>query len=240
MTRWPRGVPAVRVALQCQRRTHHVLWRRGALVVEDHDVAADAVLVALGAEAAPCLEVLRSWRLGYVEQEPPNEAAGLVRSLSSLARWMSGSTGGQPVVLPEPLRRLREASILHTWGRGLRDDRAGRESEADFLARAIRRRVRDVVDRDLRILGGRSGADVRIVVDDDADPSASHGRAGAAGAEVELFVRPSWLTTVWVAGAESWNGGLALELDADHAHVARWEPDDAGGLSLVVDHEAIS
>jgi hypothetical protein len=231
-------VPSVRIALRCQRETHHVLWRRGALVLEDHDATADAVLVALGGETPECLEVLRSWRLGYVEQEPPNEAAGLVRSLSSLAKWMSGDDGGQPVVLPEPLRRMREVSILHTWGRGLRDDRAGRESEADFLARAIRRRVRDVLDRDLRVLGGR-WADVRIIVADDVDPSASSGRAGAERAEVELFVRPSWLTTVWVAGVESWAGGVVLALDADGADVARWGADDDGALVLTVGREDV-
>jgi hypothetical protein len=231
-------VPAVRVAVRCRRATHHVLWRRGSLVLEDHDAVADAVLVALGAEAPACIEVLRSWRLGYVEQEPPHEAAGLVRSLSSLARWMSGSDD-EPVVLPEPLRRLREASILHTWGRGLRDDRAGRESEADFLARAIRRRVRDVVDRDLRVLAGRTAGDVRIEVAADADPRASSGHASSDGARVEIFVRPSWLTTVWVAGVESWCGGLAVALDADGADVARWEPDGDGGLSLVVAREDV-
>jgi hypothetical protein len=238
-TAWVRGVPSVRVALRCQRETHHVLWRRGALVLEDHDATADAVVVALGGEAPACLEVLRSWRLGYVEQEPPNEAAGLVRSLSSLARWMSGTSGGQPVVLPEPLRRLREASILHTWGRGLRDDRAGRESESDFLARAVRRRVRDVIDRDLRVLGGRAQADVRVEVAADVDPRSSRGRAGANAAEVELFVRPSWLTTVWVAGVESWCGGLVVSLDATGADVARWEVDGDGGLVLVVAREDV-
>jgi hypothetical protein len=216
-----------------------VFWRRGALVLEHHDATADAVMVALGGERPACLEVLRSWRLGYVEQEPPNEAAGLVRSLSSLARWMSGDGGRQPVVLPEPLRRLREASILHTWGRGLRDDRAGRESEADFLARAIRRRVRDVIDRDLRVLGGRAEADVRVEVGDGVDPRRSHGRALGARAEIELFVRPTWLTTVWVAGVESWCGGLVLELDGEGADVARWEADDDGGLSLVVAREDV-
>jgi hypothetical protein len=241
--RWPRGVPPVHVAVQCQHDVHHVFWRRGALVLEQHDATADAVVVALGGEPPACLEVLRSWRLGYVEQEPPNDAAGLVRSLSSVARWINGDERGQPVVLPEPLRRLREASILHTWGRGLRDDRAGRESEADFLARAVRRRVRDVIERDLRVLGGRVEADVRVEVGDAVDPRRSHGRAGGRRAEIELFVRPSWLTTVWVAGVESWCGGLVLDLDADGADVARWEPDDdgdgKGGLVLVVAREDV-
>jgi hypothetical protein len=237
-SRWPRRVPSVRVAVQCQRSTHHVLWLRGSLVLEDHDAVADAVVVALGGEPPACLEVLRSWRLGYVEQEPPREAAGLVRSLSSLARWMSGG-GEEPVVLPEPLRRLREASILHTWGRGLRDDRAGRESQADFLARAVRRRVRDVVERDLRVVGGRGPAEIRIEVGDDAEPRASRGVAGVDVARVEVFVRPSWLTTVWVPGVESWCGGLVVGLDAGGADVARWEPDDDGRLSLVVAREDV-
>jgi hypothetical protein len=47
---------------------------------------------------------------------------------------------------------------------------------------------------------------------------------------------------VWVAGVESWCGGLVLDLDADGADVARWEPDDDGDngdLVLVVAREDV-
>lgn len=224
---WTRGVAPLRVAVRCQGATHHVLWRRGSVVLEDHDVAADAVVVALGGAPPPCLEVLRSWRLGYVEVDQPRRSAGLVRALSSLAGWMSGGLAS-PAVLPEPLRRLREASILHTWGRGLRDDRAGAESQQAFLARAITRRLGDV-------------AKVHLPAPTIAlDLGLAHGAAVAEGDGRGLHVRvpPSWLTTVWVPGLESRGGGFVIAADPSGAlDVVRWLPDGEGGWEVVVSRE---
>lgn len=224
---WHRGVAPLRVAVRCQGATHHLLWRRGALVLEDHDVAADAVVVALGGERPPCLEVLRSWRLGYVEVEQPRRSAGLVRALSSLAGWMSGG-GANPAVLPEPLRRLREASILHTWGRALRDDRAGAESQQAFLARAINRRVGDVARVHL------PSSDIEL------DLGVAHGPATAEGdgRGLHVRVRPSWLTSVWVPGLESRGGGFVIAADPRGLlDVVRWRPDGDGGWEVVVSRE---
>ena len=226
---WHRGVAPLRVALRCQGRTHHILWRRGSLVLEDHDVAADAVVIGLGGERPPCLEVLRSWRLGYVEVEQPRRSTGLVRALSSLAGWMSGG-GPNAAVLPEPLRRLREASILHTWGRGLRDDRAGALSQTTFLARAITRRLGDVVKLHLP----------SPVIDLELD--VGHGPAMAEGDRHGLHVRvpPAWLTTVWVPGLESRGGGFVIAAAPDGVlDVVRWSPDGEGGWDVVVSREPV-
>jgi hypothetical protein len=224
---WPRGVPPLRVGVRCQGAQHHVLWRRGAFVLEDHDAAADAIVVALGGDPPPCLEVLRSWRLGYVEVASPRQSPALVRSLSSLARWMSGG-GSHPVVLPEPLRRLREASILHTWGRGLRDDRAGSDSQSSFLERSIVRRVRDVA----RLHLPSASIELDLAVSHDA-PSAD-----VVGTTLRVRVRPSWLTDVWVPGLESRGGGLVLDATPGGVlDVARWVPDGEGRWEIVVSRE---
>ena len=217
----------MRVAVRCQGETHHVLWRRGSFVLEDHDVAADAIVVALGGERPACLEVLRSWRLGYVEVETPRRSADLVRALSSLAGWMSGG-GPHPAVLPEPLRRLREASILHTWGRGLRDQRAGAESQTVFLARAVTRRLAEVA----RVHLPSSAIELDLGV--------SHGPPIAEGDGRTLHVRvpPSWLTSVWVPGLESRGGGFVVAADERGAlDVVRWMPDGDGGWEAVVTRE---
>ena len=229
MTAWPRGVAPLRVAVRCAGATHHVLWRRGALVLEDHDVAADAVLVGLGGTRPPCLEVLRSWRLGYVEVEQPRASASLIRALSSLAGWMSGG-GPSPAVLPEPMRRLREVSILHTWGRGLRDDRARHESQASFLGRAISRRLGDVARAHLPSL------DIAVEVSVQHGPPAIEGERGL----LRVCVPPTWLTTVWVQGLESRGGGFVLGADDDGAlQVVRWGPDGEGGWEPFVSREGV-
>jgi len=230
---WPRGVPPLHVRVACQGAEHTISWRRGSLVLDDHDAVADEVLVALGGEAPACLEVQRSWRLGYIEQEPPTERAALVRSLSSLARWMSGG-GAQPAVLPEPLRRLREASVLHTWGRGLREPTSSKEAQRVFLERAIARRVRDLLVRQLRPVGGHGNADVAVALGDDVEV---HGRCEGAVAVVRVRVPPRWLTTVWVSELETWGGDVVLaaaDRRPSSLEVARWLPDGDGHFDLAL------
>lgn len=241
---WTRGVPSLRVPVACGGARHTVLWRRGSLVLVDHDAAADAVVVALGGDPPPCLEVLRSWRLGYIEERPPSGSSGLLRTLSSLGRWMGGG-GAAPVWLPEPLRRLREASILHTWGRGLRDDRAGGQAQEDFLERAVARRVRDLIDPQLFAVYGTwpSDRDVEVVVA--ADPTtaiAVSGRASLEGIGAVIELPASWITSVWVPGLEVLRGGLLLDIDRRapaSALVARWSADGEGGWLLAADWEPL-
>lgn len=232
---WPRGVPPLRASVACQGGQHTITWRRGSLVLDDHDALADEVVVALGGDPPACLEVQRSWRLGYIEQEPPTESAALVRSLSSLARWMSGG-GAHPAVLPESLRRLREASVLHTWGRGLRDPVASDEAQQAFLERAIARRVRDLLVRQLRPLGGHGNADVAVAVGDDVEVQ---GRCEGPVAVVRVRVPTSWLTTVWVSELETWRGDVVLaapDRRPSAVDVARWLPDGDGGHDLALVH----
>jgi hypothetical protein len=131
-------------------------------------------------------------------------------------------------VLPEPLRRLREASILHTWGRGLRDDRASVESQQTFLARAITRRLADVA----RVHLPSSAIDLDLGV--------THGAASAEGDGRGLQVRvpPSWLTSVWVPGLESRGGGFVIAADASGSlEVVRWVHDGDDGWEVVVSRE---
>lgn len=229
---WPRGAPPLRVRVPCQGAQHTITWRRGSLVLDDHDAGADEVLVALGGERPACLEVRRSWRLGYIEQQPPTESAALVRSLSSLARWMSG--GAPPAVLPEPLRRLREASVMHTWGRGLREPTSSAEAQRAFLERAVARRVRDLLVRQLRPVGGHGNADVAVAVGDDVEVE---GRCEGAVAVVRVRVPPRWLTTVWVSELETWGGDVvltAVDRRPSALEVARWLPDGDGHHDLAL------
>ena len=229
---WPRGVAPVRVEVECGGAQHTVVWRRGALVLADHDPVADDVLVALGGERPPCLDVQRSWRLGYIEQDPPVASAALVRSLSSLARWMSGG-GDHPAVLPEPLRRLREASVLHTWGRGLREPTASGDAQRAFLERSITRRVRDLLVRQLRPLGADRDNDLDVAIGDHPE---AEGRCEGARAWARVRVPVGWLTGVWVSGLETWQGDVVLDAAGRRPSaldVARWVP-DGGGYDLVV------
>ena len=60
--RWTEGLADVTAELDCGGRLHSIVWRRGKLVLEDHDLLAERSLIALGSEPPLCVEVLDAWR----------------------------------------------------------------------------------------------------------------------------------------------------------------------------------
>lgn len=60
--RWCDDLPAVTAQIDCGGGQHRITWRRGKLVLEDHDLLAERSLLALGSDAPPCVEVLHAWR----------------------------------------------------------------------------------------------------------------------------------------------------------------------------------
>lgn len=60
--RWYRRVTPARLQIDCSGGRHTVLWKRGCLVLLDHDVAAETALQALGADRPACLALLERWR----------------------------------------------------------------------------------------------------------------------------------------------------------------------------------
>lgn len=60
--RWYEGLPDVTAQFDCGGQPHHIVWHRGKLVLADHDVLSERLLVALGSEPPLCLEVLDAWR----------------------------------------------------------------------------------------------------------------------------------------------------------------------------------
>lgn len=59
---WYDALDPVSVEIDCSGSRHRITWRRGKLIVEDHDVEAEAVLAALGGSACMCTTVLEGWR----------------------------------------------------------------------------------------------------------------------------------------------------------------------------------
>ena len=60
--RWFERLPAVTGEVPCGGEAHRISWRRGKLVLHDHDVVAERSLVALGSKPPVCLEILDAWR----------------------------------------------------------------------------------------------------------------------------------------------------------------------------------
>jgi hypothetical protein len=60
--RWYADRAAVTADLEVGAQVHRVSWRNGRLILHDHDLAAEAVLQALGGEPCPCLLVRDAFR----------------------------------------------------------------------------------------------------------------------------------------------------------------------------------
>lgn len=69
MSSWWAAVGPATVEVSCGEERHRISWRRGKLVLDDHDLAAEESFAALGGEPALCLEVLRAWRAGIDDRE---------------------------------------------------------------------------------------------------------------------------------------------------------------------------
>ena len=69
MSAWWTAVDPTTVEVACGEERHRISWRRGKLVLDDHDLAAEESFAALGGEPALCLEVLRAWRTGVDDRE---------------------------------------------------------------------------------------------------------------------------------------------------------------------------
>ena len=80
--RWHAGLPAVTAEIDCGGEQHRITWRRGKLVLEDHDIVAERSLTALGAESCTCVEVLDAWREAS-ESRPLSELLVTERTLSA-------------------------------------------------------------------------------------------------------------------------------------------------------------
>lgn len=63
-------LPAVTGQINCGGEEHRITWRRGRLLLEDHDLLAERALTALGAEPPICLQVLDAWRFVLAEWKP--------------------------------------------------------------------------------------------------------------------------------------------------------------------------
>ncbi|MDQ3575111.1 MAG: hypothetical protein M3404_09370, partial [Actinomycetota bacterium] len=60
--RWCDHIEAATASVDCNGESHRVTWRRGKVVLEDHDLTAEAAMLAFGGKPFPCLGVLRRWR----------------------------------------------------------------------------------------------------------------------------------------------------------------------------------
>ena len=222
---WQFGVPAASALVSCSDETHRVRWRRGKLVLDDHDLGAERALVGLGADRCACLDLLGTW------QESFGGDRRLVLS--------GGVPKRRPTRLPRELDHIAQIARLvqqtRRWSRLAEEPGGAREA----LFRRLLTEFRDAVAASL--LPSRQRREVQRIdvkvrpLGPGEDPTLQIEAArGQVRITAELSV--SWLVQVWAWGLATVGGALALEvLDvADDgrrlaATLLRWEGEEPGG-----------
>jgi len=179
---WQRAAPVVRAIVACQGAEHVVVWRRGALALAHHDLAAEEALAAFGGEPPQCIEVVRAWRAGLTDPTPPPAVFFSAGAKGSAPVAHVVPRGGKPL-LPEPLRRTRLLTMM--LGRSLSWTMRGEVGARAYAPLASLR----VPGRDLAVVGGSDGPELGVVRDQHL---------------LTLPVR--WLTHVWARELEVADG----------------------------------
>lgn len=225
---------------------HRVTWRRGKLVLPDHDLRDELGLLALGGEPPPCVAMLLAWR----------DSAGWQRAMRPRpAGFVRVPPGPLNIVADPTLTGLRRLGVVRSWERHLdrgRDahrgggvDAAVTTGLADDLHRVLVATAAPIVTAFL--MAGRraagSTAPVRFVeVDLLRRPDDSEDDAGAGvpsvrggiderGASLVVVLPASWLYTS--------AGEAAVEADAGRLVVAPgtvvgWRPTGPATAELVI------
>jgi hypothetical protein len=253
--RWYRGLPRVRVDIDCTSRPHHVSWKRGRLAVEDHDVAAELAVEALGGDRPPCVALYSTWR-ELCSSSTSAEAllapvtAGLSAG-SSRGRRRPGAVDRALDGLPEPLRDVMALIAL------VRGERAAEGSDPPVptqVHRLISAHVGTGMRRSLGAAqrsGGRTVVSARLTVAPLNDEPAVDIAGDRRRLRVALSLPARWLVEVAGRGAASIGDRFVLRLRPPSGLAVRWLVDGtevvptlvelrlsrAGDRSWVVDQE---
>lgn len=215
-------------SVECGGQSHRIAWRRGKLVLEDHDLGAEQTMLAFGGEMPACLATLQLWRNLHTWA-----MAG------ELFRQMQARMGDNALFGPGDLAEAHQLGLALTWERAWR--RAGSLSDhRRLLGEQLKQKalpaLRDHLRFWMRELGSRRLSSVQIEVTRDGPAAAVTGGMDSVGVRAVATLSARWLVRVWGRGLAVVDGAFVVDVDdLDPALVAcsaplpvravRWEPD---------------
>ena len=142
---WYRRVPWLDVLVDCGGVQHTVRWRRGRLVLLDHDVAAERAVAALGGDPCACVGVLDVWRRaceaasGRAHRralpEDLRPTAALCRMVTAERRWADPALRVERRAFADDLVRNFRASLAKSLAPSQPD--SGYTRRIDLEVRAV-------------------------------------------------------------------------------------------------------
>lgn len=228
--RWYAGLPAASTEIDCGAERHRITWRGGKLILEDHDIAAEQALSALGATPPMCLQLLDAWRgasedgkvlaellversghrpqvlavMNAAHQRRLQHASEMTeRARERLPRERRRWMIGLLTALPPAMRRALLLSLLINLERRW-GDAEFRRDHAKHIEPALTAIARPLFERSARRWRRYANPFARFSLE--ASLLAPHedpwcsARADAGGANAFVALPVSWLREVWARG----------------------------------------
>ena len=228
--RWYDALPEVTATVDCGGEKHRVTWRRGKVVLEDHDLIAEKGMVAFGGELCPCMRVLEIW----VEQfrMPPH-------LFGQMHTWL----GEQAFLLPDEFAYPRRSAMVLNWARSWRFESWLPTKQAKMLFEELKDKALPALRQHLNAWKPRTGARIiagcQVALAPSNQPPALDGTTDRVSMRATAWLHGRWVVDVWPHGIAVVDDAFVLDLTKartlnDLEVVAvRWEPNAAGSWATV-------
>lgn len=219
--------------VRCGGDNHRVTWRRGKLVLEDHDLGAERTMLVFGGEPCVCMQVLKMW----------DDQFGMPPELfGNMPRWL----GASAFLAPPEFDLVRELGMVLSWERAWRHGSYLTKHER-LLESELRERATGPLREHLvywkqqagvRVL---SAADVTVVRSDQR-PHLT-GSIDRVSIKARAALKATWPVEVWARNIALVGDAFVLEvLEAPrpnfYVRAASWGNGGGGGGFLPVEGNA--
>jgi hypothetical protein len=214
--------------VECNGEQHRVTWRKGKVVLEDHDLAAERMLQAFGGGTTECLRVLKRWR----------DLHSWATS-GELYLQMRSRVGGH-VLAPGELASTQELGLLLTWERAWRQQ-AYMGTQGRWLQEQLQRcavePLREHMAHWVERLGSRQTPSVDVEILRPGQQPRLVGELDRYRVRGSAGLGARWILGVHARGLAVVDGAFVLELAPSttglRARAVRWEA-QAGGTAQPV------
>ncbi len=228
--RWYDALPEVTATVDCGGEAHRVTWRRGKVVLEDHDLNAEKGMVAFGGELCPCMRVLEIW----VEQfrMPPH-------LFDQMHTWL----GDQAFLLPDEFAYPRRSAMVLNWERAWRFESWLPTRQAKMLFEELKEKALPALRQHLNAWKPRTGARIiagcQVALAPSNQPPALDGTTDRVSMRATAWLHGRWVVDVWPQGIAVVDDAFVLDLTRARTRndlevvAVRWEPNPAGSWATV-------
>ncbi|MDP9403456.1 MAG: hypothetical protein M3P85_08995 [Actinomycetota bacterium] len=226
-TRWCDHIKPATALVACGGSEHRVTWRKGKVVLEDHDLASERAMLAFGGELPACLKVLQLWR-------------NLHSSAMSieLFRQVQASLGPAAALLaPGELAARNQLGLMLTWERAWKHW-SWLSEHGRLLHDHIRPEVLVLLREHLKFWMAERGCrriSSAVLEVPRGAPASLQGQMDTVGVRATASVGGTWVVQVWGRGMALVDGGFVLEVLGHDEHgaaaivrAARWDEAEPG------------